>query len=121
MGHHDNKNVIRNFLFLGFQPIAPGHEFLPNNPNVVASCTPSELEILEIHRVVVVLYTTILYCTVLYYIIQYSTVLYSTVLYCIVQYCLVPYRENIPLLLDVISFFFFQIKNWLFKPSNISL
>ena len=22
--HHDNKNVIRNFLFLGFQPIAPG-------------------------------------------------------------------------------------------------
>jgi ornithine decarboxylase antizyme 1 len=33
--HHDNKNVIRNFLFLGFQPIAPGHEFLPNNPNVV--------------------------------------------------------------------------------------
>jgi len=33
--HHDNKNVMRNFLFLGFQPIAPGHEFLPNNPNVV--------------------------------------------------------------------------------------
>jgi len=33
--HHDNKNVIRNFLFLGFQPIAPGHEFLPSNPNVV--------------------------------------------------------------------------------------
>jgi len=33
--HHDNKNVIRNFLFLGFQPIAPGHEFIPNNPNVV--------------------------------------------------------------------------------------
>jgi len=32
---HDNKNVIRNFLFLGFQPIAPGHEFIPNNPNVV--------------------------------------------------------------------------------------
>ena len=23
--HHDNKNVIRNFLFLGFQPIAPGN------------------------------------------------------------------------------------------------
>jgi len=33
--HHDNKNIIRNFLFLGFQPIAPGHEFLPSNPNVV--------------------------------------------------------------------------------------
>jgi len=33
--HNDNKNVIRNFLFLGFQPIAPGHEYLPSNPNVV--------------------------------------------------------------------------------------
>merc|ERR1712020_349516 len=33
--HHDNKNVIRNFLFLGFQPLAPGHEFHPSNPNVV--------------------------------------------------------------------------------------
>jgi len=33
--HHDNKNVIRNFLFLGFQPLTPGHEFLPSNPNVV--------------------------------------------------------------------------------------
>jgi len=33
--HHDNKNIIRNFLFLGFQPIGPGHEFLPSNPNVV--------------------------------------------------------------------------------------
>jgi len=33
--HHDNKNVIRNFLFLGFQPLAPGHEFQPSNPNVV--------------------------------------------------------------------------------------
>jgi ornithine decarboxylase antizyme 1 len=33
--HHDNKNVIRNFLFLGFQPIAPGHEYQPSNPNVV--------------------------------------------------------------------------------------
>jgi len=32
---HDNKNVIRNFLFLGFQPLAPGHEFQPSNPNVV--------------------------------------------------------------------------------------
>ena len=33
--HHDNKNVIRNFLFLGFQPLAPGHEFHPSTPNVV--------------------------------------------------------------------------------------
>jgi len=33
--HNDNKNVIRNFLFLGFQSIAPGHRFLPSNPNVV--------------------------------------------------------------------------------------
>jgi len=33
--HHDNKNVIRNFLFLGFQPLAPGHEYHPSNPNVV--------------------------------------------------------------------------------------
>lgn len=33
--HHDNKNVIRNFLFLGFQPLAPGHEYQPSNPNVV--------------------------------------------------------------------------------------
>lgn len=33
--YHDNKNIIRNFLFLGFQPIAPGHEYLPSNPNVV--------------------------------------------------------------------------------------
>jgi len=33
--HHDNKNVIRNFLFLGFQPLTPGHEYHPSNPNVV--------------------------------------------------------------------------------------
>jgi len=32
---HNNKNVIRNFLFLGFQPLSPGHEFYPSNPNVV--------------------------------------------------------------------------------------
>lgn len=31
----NNKNVIRNFLFLGFAPISPGHEFFPANPNVV--------------------------------------------------------------------------------------
>lgn len=29
------KVVVRNFLFLGFQPLAPGHEFLPKNPNLV--------------------------------------------------------------------------------------
>jgi len=29
------KMAIRNFLFLGFQPLAPGHEFLPTNPNLV--------------------------------------------------------------------------------------
>jgi len=29
------KMAIRNFLFLGFQPLAPGHEYLPSNPNVV--------------------------------------------------------------------------------------
>merc|ERR1712098_633742 len=26
---------IRNFMFLGFQPLAPGHEFMPSNPNLV--------------------------------------------------------------------------------------
>ncbi len=40
----DNKSLInlswllfvfRNFLFLGFQPLSPGHEFYPSNPNVV--------------------------------------------------------------------------------------
>lgn len=31
----DLKNTIRNFLFLGFQPLAPGHEFLPKNPELV--------------------------------------------------------------------------------------
>ncbi len=31
-----NTNMaIRNFLFLGFQPLATGHEFLPINPNLV--------------------------------------------------------------------------------------
>lgn len=29
------KMTIRNFLFLGFQPLAPGHEYLPSNPNLV--------------------------------------------------------------------------------------
>ena len=33
----DTKNIVRNFLFLGFQPLAPGHEFLPNNPNLVSN------------------------------------------------------------------------------------
>jgi len=27
--------AIRNFMFLGFQPLAPGHEFMPSNPNLV--------------------------------------------------------------------------------------
>ena len=31
----NTKMAIRNFLFLGFQPLAPGHEFLPSNPNLV--------------------------------------------------------------------------------------
>ncbi len=31
------KGVVKNFLFLGFQPLAPGHEFLPKNPNLVSS------------------------------------------------------------------------------------
>jgi len=31
----DTKMAIRNFLFLGFQPLAPGHEFVPSNPNLV--------------------------------------------------------------------------------------
>ena len=29
------KMAIRNFLFLGLQPLTPGHEYLPSNPNVV--------------------------------------------------------------------------------------
>jgi len=34
--NYNNKNVIRNFLFLGFEPIATGHEFFPSAlPNVV--------------------------------------------------------------------------------------
>jgi len=34
--NHNNKNVIRNFLFLGFEPIAAGHEYFPLTlPNVV--------------------------------------------------------------------------------------
>lgn len=32
---NNTKTAIRNFLFLGFQPLAPGHEFLPTNPNLV--------------------------------------------------------------------------------------
>ena len=30
------RAIVRNFLFLGFQPLAPGHEFLPKNPNLVS-------------------------------------------------------------------------------------
>ena len=33
----DTKMAIRNFLFLGFTPLAPGHEFVPSNPNLVSS------------------------------------------------------------------------------------
>lgn len=32
----DTKMAIRNFLFLGFKPLAPGHEFMPSYPN--AAC-----------------------------------------------------------------------------------
>jgi len=31
----DIKMAIRNFMFLGFQALAPGHEFMPSNPNLV--------------------------------------------------------------------------------------
>jgi len=30
------KAAIRNFLFLGFQPLAPGHEYHPKNHNLVS-------------------------------------------------------------------------------------
>merc|ERR1712141_228590 len=33
----ETKMAIRNFLFLGFQPLAPGHEFNPSNPNLVST------------------------------------------------------------------------------------
>lgn len=33
---NNTKTAIRNFLFLGFQPLAPGHEYLPTNPNLVS-------------------------------------------------------------------------------------
>jgi len=31
----DEAKAIRNFMFLGFQPLAPGHEFMPSNQNMV--------------------------------------------------------------------------------------
>jgi len=31
----DEAKAIRNFMFLGFQPLAPGHEFMPLNQNLV--------------------------------------------------------------------------------------
>lgn len=31
----ETQMAIRNFMFLGFQPLAPGHEFMPSNPNLV--------------------------------------------------------------------------------------
>ena len=37
------KMAIRNFLFLGFQPLAPGHEFLPTNPNLVSSLAKTKV------------------------------------------------------------------------------
>jgi len=34
--NNNNKNVIRNFLFLGFEPLSPEHEFFPSSlPSVV--------------------------------------------------------------------------------------
>jgi len=35
MNDKETKMAIRNFMFLGFQPLAPGHEFMPSNPNLV--------------------------------------------------------------------------------------
>ena len=36
LGEKNLKSVVRNFLFLGFQPLAPGHELLPPmNQNLV--------------------------------------------------------------------------------------
>ena len=47
--HHDNKNVIRNFLFLGFQPIAPGavhdNENDDDNDNCSQPIGPGELKL----------------------------------------------------------------------------
>jgi ornithine decarboxylase antizyme 1 len=31
----DNKMAIRNIMFLGLTPLAPGHEFIPSNPNLI--------------------------------------------------------------------------------------
>ena len=31
----NTKMAIRNFLLLGLQRLAPGHEYLPTNPNLV--------------------------------------------------------------------------------------
>ena len=35
MNDKEIKMAVRNFMFLGFQPLAPGHEFMPSNPNLV--------------------------------------------------------------------------------------
>ena len=42
----ESKMAIRNFLFLGFQPLAPGHEFNPSNPNLVRIKTKHVLKFL---------------------------------------------------------------------------
>ena len=33
--YQNDKSIIRNFLFLGFQPLDPGNKFHPSNPNIV--------------------------------------------------------------------------------------
>ena len=45
------KVVVRNFLFLGFQPLAPGHEFLPKNPNLVSMQFPI-IRLMSVPRIV---------------------------------------------------------------------
>ena len=40
------KAIIRNFLFLGFQPLTAGHEFLPMNPNLVSMMWELAIELL---------------------------------------------------------------------------
>ncbi len=42
-----NNSAVKNFLFLGFQPLAPGHEFLPPNDAKLVSVRHSVSSILE--------------------------------------------------------------------------
>merc|ERR1712080_728549 len=44
--HHDNKNVIRNFLFLVFSPLLRGMSSFLTTQTLFASSTPSEDQIL---------------------------------------------------------------------------